>query len=327
MEAMNIRFCILRALLVAIAFTLAAPTTAQTWPVRPVRLVVPFAAGGATDTVARLLAQKLTEQLDGSFVVENRPGSGGLVGAEFVARAVPDGYTLLVSAPEFTTNPSVRLKLPYDPFKDFAHITQLSAGQIILASHPSVPVKTVKELIALAKARPGELTYGHSGTGGVLHLAGELFQSMTGIRWVNVPFKGEAPAIGALMGGEVGFVFGSSIALAGPAKVGKVRAVAVAGSRRFAELPEVPTVAESGVPGYSVTTWYGLYAPAGTSSEILRRLHAETRRALNSPDVRERLAKLGNEPIVSSPEEFVAFLRAEIAKWTKVAREANIRID
>jgi tripartite-type tricarboxylate transporter receptor subunit TctC len=290
-------------------------------------VIVPFAPGGATDTVARLLAHKLGEQLGGSFVVENRPGSGGVVGAEVVSRAAPDGHTLLVSAPEFTTNPAVRSKLPYDPFKDFAHITQLSVGQIILAGHPSVPARTVKELVVLARARPGELNFGHSGSGGVLHLAGELFGSMAGIRWVNVPFKGEAPAIGALMGGEVGFVFGSSIALTAPAQAGKVRAIAVAGSRRFAELPQVPTIAEAGVPGYSVNTWYGLYAPAGTPPEILHRLHAEARRALSDPEVKARLAKLGNEPVASAPEEFVAFLRAEIAKWTKVARASDIRVD
>lgn len=314
-------------LLLAVLCLVAVPAAAQTWPARPVRIIVPFAAGGATDTIARLLAERLTEQVGGPFLVENRPGAGGLSGAEFVSRAAPDGYTLLVSAPEFATNPGVRLKLPYDPFKDFAHITQLSIGQIVLASHPSVPVKTVKELIALAKARPGELNYGHSGTGGVLHLAGELLQSMAGIRWVHVPFKGEAPAIAALMGGEITFALGSSIALTGPAKAGKVRAIAVAGSRRLAELPDVPTIAESGVSGYHVVTWYGLYAPAGTPRDILERLHAETRRAFTSADMKERLARLGNEPVVSSPEEFVAFLRAEIAKWTKVAKESNIRID
>ena len=314
-----------RALMIAVACALATPAAGQTWPVRPVRVIVPFAPGGGVDTVTRFLAQKLSEQTGGTFVVDNRPGGAGILGAELMARAAPDGYTLLTSAPEFSINPSVRTKLPYDPFKDFAFISQLTAGQFLLASHPSVPVKTVKQLIALAKARPDQLNYGSSGAGGINHLAGELFQSMAGIRWVHVPFKGAGPSTIGLIGGHIDFVFASTTGLVGPAKAGKVRAIAVTGPQRFTELPEVPTIAESGVPGYYVTGWYGFYAPIGTSAGIVRRLHAEARRALNSPDVAEKLEKTGNVPVVSSPEEFAAFVRAEIGKWAKVIRDSGLK--
>lgn len=316
-----------RALAVAVACVLAVPAAAQNWPARVVRIIVPYSPGGGIDTVARLMAQKLTEQIGGPFVVDNRPGAAGVLGAELVARAAPDGYTLLASSTEFAINPSVRSKLPYDPFKDFTHISQLAFVQFILASHPSVPVRNVKELIALAKIRPGQLTYGSSGTGGGPHLAGELFQSMAGIRWVHVPFKGAGPASLAVMSGEIDFAFGATIGLLGQVRNGKLRAVAVTGMKRFAGLPDVPTVAESGVPGYSATGWYGFYAPAGLSPEIVRKLYAEAVRALGDPDVKEKLARGGNEYVMSSPEEFTAFLHAEIAKWTKVVRESNIRVD
>lgn len=321
---MNFESGIRHALVIAIAFVVTVPAAAQTWPVRPVRVIVPFSPGGGVDTVTRFLAQKLSEQTGGSFVVDNRPGGAGILGAGLVARAAPDGYTLLTSAPEFSINPSMRSKLPYDPFKDFAYISQLTAGQFMLASHPSVPVKTVKQFIALAKARPGELNYGSSGTGGINHLAGALFQSMTGIRWVHVPFKGAGPSTIGLIGGHIDFVFASTTGLVEPARAGKVRAIAVTGPKRFTELPEVPTIAESGVPGYYVTGWYGFYAPVGTSAEIVQRLHAEARRALNSPDVTEKLAKTGNVPVVSSPEEFAAFMRAEIGKWAKVIKDSGL---
>jgi tripartite-type tricarboxylate transporter receptor subunit TctC len=222
-------------------------------------------------------------------------------------------------------HPSLRAKLPYDPLKDFALISQLTSGQFMLASHPSVPVKTVKELIALAKARPGQLNYGSSGTGGINHLSGQLLQLTAGFRWVHVPFKGSGASVIGLIIGEIDFVFGSTASLVGPATSGRVRAIAVTGPKRFAALPNVPTVAESGVPGFNVTGWYGLYAPAGTPPDIVRRLHAGVKRALGSPDVKEKLDKTGNEAVASSPEEFAAFLRAEIAKWAKVIRDAGMK--
>jgi tripartite-type tricarboxylate transporter receptor subunit TctC len=290
-------------------------------------MIVPYTPGGGIDTVARMLAAKLGEQTGGTFLVENRPGAAGVVGTEIVARAPGDGHTLLASSTEFSINPAVRPKLPYDPLKDFAPISQLASVQFILVSHPSVPVKDLKALIALAKARPGQLTYGSSGTGGGPHLAGELLQLVTGIRWTHIPFKGAAPAATAVMSGDIDFAFGATIGFLGPVRSGKLRAIAVTGTHRFSELPQVPTAAESGAPGYSAIGWYGLYAPASAPPELVRRIHAEATRALGSPDVKEKLAKAGNEYVMSSPEEFGAFLRAEMAKWAKVVKEANIRSD
>jgi tripartite-type tricarboxylate transporter receptor subunit TctC len=311
----------------AAASICAVPAVAQNWPTRPVRIIVPYTPGGGIDAVARLLAQKLGEQMGGSFVVDNRPGAAGVLGAELVARAAPDGHTLLASSTEFSINPSLRTKLPYDPFKDFAHISQLASVQFILGSHPSVPIKNAKELVALAKARPGQLTYGSSGTGGGPHLAGELFQLMSGIQWVHVPFKGAAPASIAVMGGDIDFVFGATIGLLGQVRAGRLRAVAVTGATRFAQLPDVPTVTESGVPGYVAIGWYGFYAPAAVPRDLVRRLYAEATRALSNPDVKEKLAQGGNEYVMSPPEEFVTFLHAEVNKWGKVIKAANLHAE
>ncbi len=320
-----------RGLLCALAAALLcaqAPLAfAQSWPARTVRIISPFAPGGGNDMVARLLAAKFAEQIGGTYVVENRGGSGGLIGADIVAKAAPDGHTLLITSPEFAINPSMRSKMPYDTFKDFAFISQLSSGQFMIACHPSVPVKNVKELLALARTRPGQLSYGTSGAGGINHLAGELLQSMSGIKWLHIPFKGAGPAMIAAMGGEVEFAFGSTIGMVGHIKNGKLRGVAVTGTQRYAELPQVMTVAEAGVPGYNVTGWYGLYAPANTSAEIVRRLHEESRRALSSPEIKDKLVKAGNEPVGTPPAEFAAFVRAEYDKWAKVIKQANLRID
>ncbi len=321
--AVNIR----RALAACVACMLGMPAIAQNWPLRPVRLVVPYTPGGGADIVARVLAQKLAEQTSGSFVIDNRPGAGGINAAELVAHATPDGHTLLASATEFGTNAAVRPRLPFDPFKDFAHISLLGYVQFLLAGNLAVPVRNIKELIALAKARPGQLNYGSTTLGGGPHLAGELIQSMAGIRWVHVPFKGAGPASVALISGEISFMFSSTGSLVGHVQAGRVRAIAVTGTRRFPELPEVPTVAESGIPGYSATGWYGLFAPAGTPPKLVRLISAEAARAYSHPDARERLAQIGMDPVAGTPEEFVSFLRAEIAKWSKVVKEANIRIE
>lgn len=324
---MNTACDIRRALAVGAACLLAVTAYGQNWPQRPVRLVVPYTPGGGADIVARVLGQRLADQTGGSFVIDNRPGAGGINAAELVAHATPDGHTLLASATEFGTNAALRSRMPFDPFKDFAHISLLGYVQFLLAGNPAVPVRNVKELIALAKTRPGELTYGSTSLGGGPHLAGELIQSMGGIRWLHVPFKGAGPASVALISGEISFMFSSTGSLVGHVQAGKVRAIAVTGPRRFPELPEVPTVAESGIPGYSATGWYGLFAPAGTPSQLVRRISAEAARAYTNPQARERLAQIGMDPVGSTPEEFVSFLRTEIAKWSKVVKEANIRID
>jgi tripartite-type tricarboxylate transporter receptor subunit TctC len=290
-------------------------------------MIVPFPPGGGADGMARMLAQRLGESLGATFVVDNRPGAGGVAGTEVVARAKPDGYTLLLGATEMGTNPAVRARLPYDPLRDFVHISQLVILQNTFAGHPSVPAKNVKDVIALAKARPEQLTYGSSGTGGGPHLAGELFQSMTGIRWTHVPFKGAALASTAVMSGEIDFMFAAVAGLLPHVRSGRLRAIAVTGPRRSSEIPDVPTVSESGVPGYSVTGWYGLYAPAGLPQELVQRLNAEAKRALDHPDARQMLRKAGLDYVVSSPEQHVAFLRSEIEKWTRVVKAAGIRLD
>lgn len=324
---MNTACDIRRALAAGVACMLAMPAYGQNWPQRPVRLVVPYTPGGGADIVARVLGQRLADQTGGSFVIDNRPGAGGINAAELVAHATPDGHTLLASATEFGTNAALRTRMPFDPFKDFAHISLLGYVQFLLAGNPAVPVRNIKELIALAKTRPGELTYGSTSLGGGPHLAGELIQSMGGIRWVHVPFKGAGPASVALISGEISFMFSSTGSLVGHVQAGKVRAIAVTGTRRFPELPEVPTVAESGIPGYSATGWYGLFAPAGTPRELVRRISTEAARAYTNPQAKERLAQIGMDPVGSTPEEFVSFLRTEIAKWSKVVKEANIRIE
>ncbi|OGA50868.1 MAG: hypothetical protein A3F74_00945 [Betaproteobacteria bacterium RIFCSPLOWO2_12_FULL_62_58] len=315
---------IVNAVALSVACVMVAPAAAQVWPAQAVRIISPFSPGGGTDFVGRLLANNLAEQTGGTFLVDNRPGAAATIGAATVARAQPDGYTLLISATEMSIHPILRATLPYDPLKDFVCISQLTSGQFVLASHPAVPVKTVKQLIALAKARPGQLNYGSSGTGSGTHLPGVLFELMAGVRWTHVPFKGAGASVIGLITGEIDFVFGSTAAVLPHARSGKVRAIAVTGPKRVTEIPNVQTINES-LPGYQVTGWYGLYAPAGTSSDIVQRLYVESRRALMRPEVQETLRKSGNEPVASSPQEFAAFLRAEIAKWAKVAEASGLK--
>ena len=302
------------------------PASAQDWPARPVRIIVPFPPGGGIDIVMRILTQKVSQQTGASFVIDSRPGGTGVLAAELTARAAPDGYTIFTSAPEFSINPSMR-KLPYDPLKDFAFITQVTSGQFMLVSHPSVPATSLKQLLAIAKQRPGELNYASSGSGGINHLAGELLQSMTGTKLTHVAYKGTGPAVTAVLGGHIDFMFGSTSGLLAPITAGKLRPIAVTGTKRLAQLPDVPTIDEAGVRGYAVTGWYGMYAPAATPPDIIGRLHAETRKALGSTDVRESLEKTGNEPVGSTPEEFGAFVRSEMAKWSKVVKAANIKAE
>lgn len=308
-------------------FVTARDAGAQVYPARSVRMVVPFAPGGGTDLTARAVSQKLAEQLGVSVVVDNRPGAGSVIGTEIVAKAPPDGYTLLTVAPEFSINPSLLRTLPYDPMRDFAFISQLTSGQYFFSTHPSVPVKSVKEFISIAKARPGQLTYGSSGNGSANHLAGVMFQAMTETKLVHVPYKGAGPSSIALMSGEIDFMFSSTSAAIAHVKSGKLRAIAVTGPKRLSLTPEIPTVSESGVPGFEVTGWYIMLAPAGTPRGVIVKLNAEVVKAVQSPAVKERFASLGTEPVGNSPEACAEFIRSEIAKWAKVVKASGAKAD
>ena len=324
MKQLNLLLLVVFACANGAAYAQAQPAA---WPARPVRILIPYAPGGGVDTVSRTLFGKLAEQSGVSFIVENRPGGTGVVAGELVVRAAPDGYTLMASALEFAINPSLRAKMPYDPFRDFTHISRLANVQLMLVCHPLVPIKSVRQIIDIAKKHPGKLTYGSSGTGGGPHLAGELFQLMSGARWTHVPFKGAVPASIGVMSGEVDFSFGSTLALAQLAKSGKVRAIGVTGDQRFAQLPEVPTIEEQGIPGYLAVGWYGFYGPAGMSTDLVRKIHADTTRAYASPDVNERLERVGNDRVMSSPQDFTAFLKTEVVKWGRVVKEAKLRAE
>jgi tripartite-type tricarboxylate transporter receptor subunit TctC len=301
--------------------------TAQTFPTKPVRVVVPFAAGGGTDVIGRMIAQKLSEGWGQQVIVENRAGAGSVIGTEVVARSAPDGYTLLLTAPPFTTNAALLPKLSYDALQDFAPVIHAAMAPLLVVVHPSLPVRSIKELVAVAKARPGQLTYGSSGNGGPQHLAGELFRSMAGVNIIHVPYKGGAPATVDLVGGHVEVGFSSMLTVLSFVKSGRLRALAVTGPRRSTILPAVPTIAESGFPGYETTTWYGILARAGTPSAIVTALNADIARALNLPDVKQRLAGEGAEVVGGSPAAFAAFLQKEIERVRKLSRVAEIKLN
>ena len=290
-------------------------------------MVVALAPGGGTDVTGRIVSQKLSEQMGVPVVVENRPGAGTIIGTEVVAKSAPDGYTLMTSSPELSINPSLQAKLPYDTVRDFAAIAQLTTGQYFLSTHPSVPVKNVKELIALAKAKAGRVTYGSSGNGSANHLGGVLFQHMTGTTLVHVPYKSSGQSSTALMSGEIDLLISSTSAAINPIKSGRLRGIAVTGPRRLPQTPDIPTVSESGVPGFEVTGWYMMLAPAGVPRDIIAKLNGEIVKAVHSASVKDRFAALGTEPVGNSPEACGEFLRAEIAKWTKVVRAAGAKAD
>jgi tripartite-type tricarboxylate transporter receptor subunit TctC len=306
---------------------LAAALTAhaQIYPAKPVRIVVGFAAGGPTDVAGRLLSQKLTEKWGQPVVVEPRTGAGGNIAAEFVAKSAPDGYTLLLPAFAHAVNPSLYANLPFDTEKDFVPVALLTTSANLFAVHPSVPARNLRELIALAKAKPGQLTYGSAGVASASHLAGELLNSMAGIKITHIPYKGAAPASVDLVGGHISAAFPSISLAAEHAKAGRLRLLGIASLKRADSLPEVPTIAEAGVPGFEVLSWYGLLAPAGTPAEIITRLNQDVTRGLNEADSVERIRAIGAEPMKSTPAEFGAFLKKEIAKWAKVIRTANVR--
>jgi len=305
----------------------AAQSSAPNYPNKPIRIVVPQSAGGSTDLTARLIAQKLSGALGQTVIVDNRPGAGSILGTDLVAKATPDGYTLLVVASSITINPSLHRKLPFDPVRDLAPVTQLSAFPNMLVVHPSFPVKTVRDLIALAKAKPGEINYGSSGTGTGTHLSAELFKYMTGVDMVHVPYKGGGPAVIALISGQVQLNFATIPSVLPHVRSEKLRAVAVTTIKRSPAAPQVPTIAESGVPGYDHGPWNGMLAPAKTPQAIIAKLNAEVAKIVHLPETAGALLHDGAEPVGNTSEEFAAVIRTETAKWAKVIKAAGIKAD
>ncbi|MCA3071120.1 MAG: tripartite tricarboxylate transporter substrate binding protein [Rhodocyclaceae bacterium] len=310
----------------AFAAILSAGACAQDYPQRSVRLVIPFPPGGATDGLARVVGQGLTANWGHQIVVDNRPGAGGNIGAMIVAKAPPDGYTLFMVGLSHAANLSLYRKLDYHPLRDFTPITQVVSIDTFLAVHPSLPVKSVKELLALARAKPGSLNYASGGNGSSPHMAMELFKSLAKVDIVHVPYKGTESVIG-LMRGEAGMIFENLISIGAQIKSGKLRALAIGSPRRSAAMPDIPTVSEAGVPGYAVSLWFGMLGPAGLPKPIVDKAWRDTAALLKNADVRERFASLGADPIGSTPDEFTAFIKTEIAKWEKVIRGANIQVD
>jgi tripartite-type tricarboxylate transporter receptor subunit TctC len=314
-----------RAWLAVGACSLATIAAAQVYPTKPVRMVVPFAAGGPADTTARTLAARLTEALGQQVIVDNRGGAGGIIGIDLVAKAPPDGHSVTLMSTSITIFPSVHRTLPYDLFRDLIAITDVVSAPFTLVIHPSLPARTAADLVRLAKAKPGELRYPSAGTGGTNHLAGVRFNLLAGVDTTHVPYKGTGPALMDLAAGQVQFQFSMVLAVTPLVQAGKLRMLGVASRTRLADLPNMPTVAESGVPGYEAAVWYGLWTTAGVSRDIVTRLHGETARALAIPAVRERLSPGGAQLGGNKPEEFAAFVRAEVARWAKVVKAAGIK--
>jgi tripartite-type tricarboxylate transporter receptor subunit TctC len=301
---------------------------AQQYPAKPVRMVVPFPAGGPTDIVGRTIGQKLNDTLGQPVIIDNRAGAGGVIGTEHVAKSPPDGYTLLLgSISGLAVAMSLYPNRGYDSLRDFAPVTQAVTVTNILVVHPSLPVKNVRDLLALARAKPGALNYASSGSGTVTHLAGELFKTLGRVNIVHVPFKGGAPALTALMSGEVQMSYENSLIVVPHIKAGKLHALAVTGVQRSKLMPELPTIAEGGLPGYAASGWYGFVVPAAVSKEIVGRLNADIARILRMPDVVERLSGQGAEPVGGTAEQFGAFIRSEIEKWTRLVKTANMKAD
>jgi len=318
---------ILRTLLFFPLVVTAVATHAQTYPQRAVRLVVPYVPGGGTDFTARVIAPKLSEALGQQVVVENRPGGGTNIGSELVARAAPDGYTLLMAGAANAINMSLYAKPPYDTQRDFAPVSLSVKGANVLLVHPSLPAKTLKELLALARAQPGKLNYASSGIGSANHMAGELLKLVAKVNIAHVPYKGNAPALTDLIGGHVEILISGVPAVIGQIKNGRVRAIAIASLKRFPALPDTPTIDESGLKGFEATTWFGVMAPVKTPREIIVRLNAEIVRVVALPEFSGGLKAVGTDPMGTTPEEFADIIRNDMPKWAKVARDANIRAE
>ena len=312
------------------AFAFGAPASAQApaYPTKPVRIVVPFPAGGATDILARAVAQKLTETWGQAFVVDNRPGAGGNIGSDLVAKAAPDGYTLeMGTVGTHAINASLYAKMPYDHVKDFAPIILVAGVPNVLVVNPAVPVNSVQELIAYAKANPGKLNFASSGSGTSIHLSGELFKVMAGVQMTHIPYKGSAPALADLLGGQVQLMFDNLPPSLPQIKGGKLRALGVTSAARAPALPDTPTIAESGLPGFEASSWFGLLAPAGTPPAIIAKLNTEIAKWLASPEAREKLVAIGANIAGGTPEDFARHIQAETVKWAKVVKESGAKVD
>jgi tripartite-type tricarboxylate transporter receptor subunit TctC len=318
-----------RTIALAAGLLLATSAAAQDYPTRPVTLVVPYAAGGGNDLVARVVAERMSRTLGQQIVIENRGGAGGSIATRQVARtAAPDGYTLLIGGTgTLAVDPTLYANVGYDPRRDFAPVGLIATSPLVLVVHPSVPAASVQELIALAKKEPGRVNYASAGAGSGIHLAAELFAAMTGIKLTHIPYKGSAPALNDLIGGHVAMYFSSLPPAVALVRDGKVRALAVTGPTRSSIFPELPTVAESGVPGYEAVLHYGIVAPAGTPRAIVERLNRELRLALASDDVRARLATAGAEPLASTPEEYAADIDREETKWSRIVKQAGVKAE
>jgi tripartite-type tricarboxylate transporter receptor subunit TctC len=314
--------------LFAVVSATSSAVHAQAYPSKPIRLIVPFPPGGGNDVIGRVVAQKLGERFGQQVVVDNRPGANGIVGLQALMQSAPDGYTLAVGAAgPLAVNPSLYDKLPYDPIRDFTPITNMVNFPLLLVTHPSVPAKTTREVVALAKAEPGRLYYSSPGSGNSGHLAGELFNSMAGVKIVHVPYKGQGPALADLLAGQVQMLYSSIPSVLPHVRAGRLNAIAVGSATRVPSLPEIVTIAESGVPGYEAYSWVGMIAPANTSREIVNRLNREIVEILKQKDVADKLNQQGALPVGDTPEQFAAYIKAEIEKWGAVVRSSNIKAD
>ena len=319
---------ILLALTVIGSIVGAGPVAAQNYPAKPVRVIIPFAAGGGLDIVLRPLLQKMSESVQQNFIIDIRAGANGIIGTEIGAKSPPDGYTLIgATTGTITINPNVYAKLPFDPARDLAPVTNVGSASFVMVVHPSLAARNVREFVALARRRPGELTFGSPGIGGTNHLGAEYFLQTTGIKMVHVPYKGSQPLIVDLVGGHVMMGFDSIMATLPQIRAGKLRAMGIAAAKRSPVAPEIPTIAEAGGPEFVLGSWYGLLAPAGTPRDILAKRHAEVVKALAIPELRERYVSTGLDPVGSSPEQFAAEIRDDTARWGRVARAANVHAD
>lgn len=318
----------IRFLLFVLGIASIAGAQAQGFPAKPLRLIVPYPPGGSADILARAIGQKASEGLGQPVVVENRAGAGTIIGTEALAKSPGDGYALMLgTVSSHAINPALNSKLPFDPVRDFTPVSLVASIPFAMIVHPSVPAKSVQEFVALAKSRAGQVNYSSAGNGTSNHLAGELLKSMAGIDMVHVPYKGSAPALNDLLAGQVSLMFDLVLTAAPHIKSGAARGLAVTGTQRSAVLPDLPTVAESGLPGYEVSAWFGIFAPAGVPQQVVQRLNADFVKAMQQPDLKQRLASLGADPLTSTPAEFSAYLRAEIGKWAKVVKASGMKVD